>query len=360
MHPALHLGRVFFRMFRRDRQALIFSATFPLIFMVVLGFLRDRGPQPIEFSVTDHAANPASARLLKRLGANPLFAVTTGEEATLRERLVAGEETMVLIIPADFSGSASTELVVLVDAAQVRLADLILPALENALLEVERTVRGIEPLFVLRVEDVQARSQRYIDFLLPGILAFSLMQISIAGSGFNIVEYRRKGILKRLFVTPIGASDFIAALCLARLAWCLLQLTLLLVVAVFFLDVNVLGSYVSLYFVIILGTVIFLCLGFCVGSIAKTQQAVGAAGSLVIFPQLLLSGVFFPIVAMPEVVQSVARALPLSFVVDALRGISNDGLGLTEIAPALLGILVWIVVSFLLATRLFNWKAVVG
>ena len=86
--------------------------------------------------------------------------------------------------------------------------------MEQALLEVERELRNNETLFPLSVVDVQARSQRYIDFLVPGLLALTIMQISVAGSGYNIVEFRRKGILKRLFVTPLKPSSFIGGIVL--------------------------------------------------------------------------------------------------------------------------------------------------
>lgn len=360
MRPTLHLTRTLLKIFMRDRQALFIGLFFPLVFLFILGGIRDQAPEAIPISIADHASNPVSSGFIAALGENPMFEVTTGDENALKEKLLAGDETLVLVIPETFSETASpTELVIYVDAAQVRLLNLILPTLKEALLGVERKLRGSEALFSLRVEDVKARSQRYIDFLLPGLLAFTLMQVSIAGSGFNIVEYRRKGILKRLFVTPIRPAEFIAAICSARLVWCLLQITILLCIAVFGLDVEIVGSLPQLYLLMILGAIIFLCMGFCVGSIAKTQQAVGAIGNLVIFPQLFLSGVFFPIEAMPGAIQPLANLLPLTYVVDSMRLVANDGLALTEILPSLAGVGIWLVICFLLATRLFVWKEVV-
>ena len=356
----LHLAVALLRMFIKDRQAIFIGLLFPIIFLSALGFLRDRPPEGVEIGIVNHANSEAAASLQKILEDNALFEVSVDSEQVLRSRLEEGEATLVLIIPESFDDVASaTELRVLVDAAQARLLDLILPTLRQALLEVEHTLRGSEPLFSLHIEDVQARTQRYLDFLLPGILAFTLMQISIAGSGFNLVEYRRKGVLKRLFVTPIRPAEFIASLCIARLVWCLLQLTMLLLFATWALDVQILGSYAALYLVIVLGTVLFLCLGFCVGSVAKTEAAVGAVGNLVIFPQMFLSGVFYPIEAMPDAIQPFANLLPLSYVSTSLREIASNGLALTDILPSLLGVLVWIAVSFGLATWLFDWKKVV-
>ena len=173
-----------------------------------------------------------------------------------------------------------------------------------------------------------------------------------------MVEYRRKGILKRLFVTPVTPRDFILGLVLARLVLCLVQLSVLLAVAVFGLGANVAGDFVSLYSVIVLGTIIFLSLGFCLGSIAKTQQAILAIGNLFIFPQMFLSGIFIPIDSLPSFVQPLSKVLPLTFVANSLREISNNGLSLLEILPQFTGILIWLAISFFLATRLFVWKEV--
>lgn len=355
----LHLSKVFLKIFLRDRQSIFFSLFFPIIFMTVFAFANSGEVDPIELGIVNNSSSEVASDFSRMLIDNPLFTVTLGEEARLREELVQGDKTMVLILPESFDAqSDGAELQLLVDAAQVQQLGLIMPLLEQTLISIEREFRSIEPMFTLTVEDVQARSQRYLDFLLPGLLAFTLMQLSIAGSGFNIVEYRRKGILKRLFVTPIRPRDFIASIVMARMAIVLIQLTVLILVAVLALDVNIVGDFVSFYFIVMLGTFIFLCLGFCLGSIAKTQQAVMAVGNIVIFPQIFLSGVFYPIESMPELIQPIARLLPLSFVATAMREVANNGASLLAIMPSIIGIAVWLVIAFVLATRLFVWKEV--
>ena len=355
----LHLAKVFLKIFLRDRQSIFFSLFFPIIFMTVFAFANNGKVDPIELGIVNNSPSAVANDFSQMLMDNPLFEVTLGEGEQLRTELVEGNQTMVLILPEGFDAlSDGAELQLLVDAAQVQQLSLIMPLLEQTLISIEREFRNIEPMFTLTVEDVQARSQRYLDFLLPGLLAFTLMQLSIAGSGFNIVEYRRKGILKRLFVTPIRPRDFIASIVMARMAIVLIQLTVLILVAVLALDVTIVGNFVSFYFIVMLGTFIFLCLGFCLGSVAKTQQAVMAVGNIVIFPQIFLSGVFYPIESMPELIQPIAKILPLSFVSTAMREIANNGASLLSIAPSLLGIALWFVIAFVLATRLFVWKEV--
>lgn len=359
MKLPLQLARVFLTMHLRDRQAIVFSMFFPIAFMLALGLTGRGGGDPIEIGIAHGADSELATRFTELLDEDPIFQVTQGDEEQLKTSLVEGETRMVLILPARLEDSGTeNEIRVLVDMGQTSQLGLLLPTIERALVRVERELRDTPPLFSMSVEDVKARSQGYLDFLVPGLLAFTLMQISVAGSGFNLVEYRRKGILKRLFVTPIRPRDFIGGLVLARLLLCVLQLSVLLGVAVFFLGVTVAGDFVSLYSVIVLGTVIFLSLGFCLGSLAKTQQAILAIGNLFIFPQMFLSGIFYPVDSLPGFIQPLSKILPLTFIADALRQISNDGLSLLEIAPQLAGIGVWLTIGFFLATRLFVWKEV--
>lgn len=355
----LHLTRVFVLIFLRDRQSIFFSLFFPIIFMTVFGFINSGRQDPINLGIVNESNSAAAGEFIEQLVDNPLFAVTIGEAEQLRNELIEGDQTLVLVLPTAFDArSEGMSLPLLVDAAQVQQLGLIMPMLQQTLISIEREFRNIEPMFTLSVEDVQARSQRYIDFLLPGLMALTLMQLSIAGSGFNIVEYRRKGILKRLFVTPIQPRDFITAIVLARMSIVLVQLSVLIAFAVYLLDVRILGNFLSFFLIVLLGTFIFLCLGFCLGSIAKTQQSIMAVGNLVIFPQIFLSGIFYPIEAMPALLQPIAHVLPLSSISTGMREIANNGASLLEITPSLIGIALWFVVAFVLATRLFVWKEV--
>lgn len=354
----LTLALTLLKLFLRDRQAIFFTLFFPVIFMLVFGFINNREPDPISIGLVDGAGNGLSRDFINLLQDHPLFLVDQGDEASQRQSLLAGENDLVILVPADFREANRSKLTVLVDAAQSQQLALVMPTLEQALVTIERQLQNSEPLFQLEIEDVHARSQRYIDFLVPGLLAFTLMQIAIAGSGFNIVEYRRKGILKRLFVTPLKPRDFILALVQARLVLCLVQLSILLVIAVLALKVTVMGDFFSLYAVIILGTGIFLCIGFCLGSVAKTQQSIMAIGNLIIFPQIFLSGIFYPTDILPGLIQPLANVLPLTFVANALREVAIDGASLLSLGADLVGMLLWLILAFVLAVKSFVWKEV--
>ena len=354
----LHLSKIFLKIFLRNRQAILFSLFFPLIFIGAFSFSGSE-PQPFLIGVEDKSNSPFSSEFIENLENEDLFTLINGDFENLKLSLEEGEIGGLIVIPENFEEIANLDaLKFYVDASQARQASIIKQAIDRSLVSIERNIRNMSPLFSVELEDVKSRNQRYIDFLLPGLLAFMIMNLSIAGSGFNIVEYRRRGILKRLFVTPIKPRDFMIGIVLARMAIVLVQLSVVLSIALLLLDINIIGSYISFYSAVILGTLIFLCIGFALGSLAKTQEGIRPVVGLVTFPQVILSGVFFPISSMPELVQPIVYSLPLSSVVSSLREIANDGASLFSFSTSTIGLVIWVMIAFFISIRFFVWKEV--
>ena len=107
-----------------------------------------------------------------------------------------------------------------------------------------------------------------------------------------------------------------------------------------------------------LGACTFLCLGFTLGSLASSQQAIQALGNVFIFPQMFLSGIFYPLESLPQFLHPIASVLPLTFIANAMRDITALGAGFSELDANLVGLCVWSIVSFLLAARFFKWKQI--
>tara|TARA_R110000824_G_scaffold7892_7_gene35996 strand:- start:17734 stop:18819 length:1086 start_codon:yes stop_codon:yes gene_type:complete len=359
MSLTLVMTKVFLKIFSRDRQAIVFSLIFPLLLMLAFGFFNSGEVDPIAIGIADEANSTLSREFIANIDANPLFDITQGTEQSLSVQVINGNIGLAILIPEEFRGNpANVALQVIIDTSQTAQMNTVIPLLQQTLVDIERDLRGLEPLFDLSIVDVEARTQTYLDFLVPGLLALMLMQIAMGGSGFNLVEFRRKGILKRLFVTPIQPNNFISGLVLSRLLIVMVQISVLLGIAIFLLDITFIGNLLNLYIFIILGTTIFLSLGFCLGSLAKSQQAIMAMNMLLTWPQMLLTGIFYPIDAMPAIVQPLANVLPLSFVVNGLRGVAIDGANLVALMPNIIGILIWLAIALGFAIKLFNWKEV--
>ena len=358
--PRAYLTKVFIQIFLRNKQYILFSLILPVVILGIVS-LNEGERDPIDLGLVDNAKSELSNQFITSLTSNNLFNVIQDSEEALRDDLINGDLMIALIIPAEMGDQADiSKINLLVDKSQVQFIQTIKPILDQSLLTIERDITGSSPMFTLFVEDVESRSQGYLDFLLPGIMAFMLMNLSIAGSGFNVVEFRRRGILKRLFVTPIKPIDFVIAIVLARMVIVLGQLSIIFSFALFALDANIVGSIINLYLVIMLGVLMFLTLGFSLGSLAKTQESVGVLAAIFIYPQLVLSGVFFPLESLPEYIQPFAEILPLSIVADAMRSIASDGLQLLDIYLNIIGIGIWIGIGTIVSTKLFVWKEVAG
>ena len=354
----LHLASIFVKIFYRDRQAIFFSLLFPLIFTGIFLFA-DSEPDPLKLGLVNKSKDELSIQFTELVKKEKIFTVKEGSENELKAELIAGDQTAIIIIPQSFNNISDPGLLrLLLDASQVRQVDAIKDSLEATLLSIERDLRNTEPMFLLQLEDVKARPQRYIDFLLPGILAYMLMNLCIGGSGFNIVEYRRRGILKRLFVTPIKPKDFIISIVLARMLIIMIQLSVILAMAIGLLKINIIGGLLPLYGAILFGAFIFLCIGFFLGSLAKTQESIRPIVLLFTFPQLILSGIFFPISSLPDMAQPIANILPLTVIASSMRDIANDGASLFAMNLNFLGIILWVVISFFIATKYFVWQKI--
>jgi ABC-2 type transport system permease protein len=192
----LHLTSVFLKIFLRDRQSIFFSLFFPIIFMTVFSFINGGAQDPIKLGLVNNSGSAVATNFVQQLIDDPLFNVSIGLEDRLRNELEAGEQTMLLILPEQFNGQAdSSELRLLVDAAQVQQLGMIVPLLQQKLITIEREFRNLDPMFSLAIEDVQARSQSYLDFLLPGLLVLTLSNID--------AKAYLKGCLSPRFVPPI-------------------------------------------------------------------------------------------------------------------------------------------------------------
>jgi ABC-2 type transport system permease protein len=205
-------------------------------------------------------------------------------------------------------------------------------------------------------EKVSGVSLRYVDFLVPGILGMNVMQLNIFSVAFALVAQRQRGVLRRIFATPLDPRRFLAAHGLMRLGLSIGQVLILLAVAFALFRVRIVGSLADLLVVAILGAVPFLMQGFAIAGWARTENQVPPVANLITLPQFFLSGVFFPKEAAPEVIRPITNYLPLTLLNDALREISAQGASLWDERTQILGLAAWAVVSFVLAVRLLRLR----
>jgi len=220
----------------------------------------------------------------------------------------------------------------------------------------------VEPSDILEMtldsKPVQSRNVTYVDFLVPGMIALSIMQTGLFGVVFTFVQWKQRGILRRLMATPMRVRDFFFSQLMTRLTTVALQIGVLLAVGYFLLHFHFAGNVLYLLIVGIIGGGIFLAMGLAISGASKSEETAAPIANLVSLPLMFLSGIFFSRSNMPEWLQTVTQYSPLTYVSDALRSISVDGASLWAIRGDMLGIFVWLAIAVVLATRLFKWEVV--
>ena len=349
-------------MFVRNRAAVFFSLFLPLIIMLIFGVLNFEGSTTIQLGVVDEAQNEASGRLIVGLGAFDYIEQTSGSRDAQLAQLEDGGLDFVLVIPSGFDPQPgqATVLVAYASTADPQGAQVGQGLLQQAVGTALFAPAGTPPgggfgTPPVSVESVQSRDLGYIDFLVPGIVGMTVMQLGLFGVAFGFVHLKRTGALRRLFATPTSPAYFLGAQVASRLIICVVQVAILLGIGIWF-GLQMFGDYATLAVIVLLAAIIFLAVGFAIAGWAKNEDQAAPVANLISLPMMFLSGVFFPRDAMPDFLASITQYMPLTYVNEALRAVVNDGAGVMSLGPQLLGMGVWAIITFVIAIRLFRWE----
>ncbi len=342
VRPALvELTSARMKEFIRETEALFWVFGFPLILTLLLGFaFREKPPDRIPVGIV---SGPFAEARLKALSASPVLQPKIYSEQQGREELRRGKISLLI------EGGAPP----------VYRFDPTRPDSRTARVEADdalQTAAGRRNSFAARDEIVHEQGARYIDFLVPGLLGMNLMGTGMWGMGFTIVNARMKKLLKRLIATPMRKSDYLIAQFLSRLVFLIFEMIVVVGFAWIVFGVRVHGSLWLFAFLCLLGGLTFASLGLLVASRARTLEAVSGIMNLAMMPMWLCSGVFFSYERFPDAAKPFIRALPLTALNDALRGVMNDAMTLPQIAPQLINLAVWTVVTYFVGLRIFRWQ----
>lgn len=334
----LFMARV--RSFYREPSVVFWAFGFPVLLAVALGIaFRNRPPEPVAIGVSQACGSDVSGPLEADEGVRARILPPDQADRALRTGTVA-----LVIECAPERGYRFDPT-----SPESRFARLVVhDALERGAGRVDRTAPTLHP--------VAEAGARYIDFLIPGLIGSNLMSAGLWGLGFSIVEMRVRKLLKRLAATPMRRSDFLLSFLLVRAVLVAVELPAMLLFARFAFGVRVHGSLVLLGAIAMAGSLAFGCIGVLVASRAQNTQTVSGLINLVSLPMYLCSGVFFSSAQFPAAMQPFIRALPLTALIDALRGVMVEGEGLGAVGPRVLVLLAWGLAAFVGALKAFRWQ----
>lgn len=384
MNAYLHLTRAGLRAFFRDRQGVFWSFFFPLFFIFIFGtiFGHKKDDPGMRFKVgvviQDTSKDAAwvreafqSKELVRLLG--PSFGSLPAEEAALKK----GARDAIVVFPPNLSANLEkqkpSDVRILVDESQPQAAATVSGVLHSVLGQMEigamwKIMTGTDApskdkgLFQVKQESVSASEDRAkeeklsgMDFLLPGILAMTVMQLGLF-TAIPLINLREKGVLKRLRATPVPRSAIIGGQVTQRLIIGMMQTLVLLGVGLAAFHFRMVGSWPLLLALVIFGIFTFIGIGAVLASIAKTQESGVSLVQLVNFPMMFLSGLFIPLQLLPDGLRSAVGILPATHLASIMRHIMVDAPVAYSI-PASLGVMAaWLLGGLVLAARMFRWE----
>lgn len=356
MKAVLSMTRYSFLMFLRDRSALFWGILFPVLLMGLIGLVFGRSDNlSFDVSLVNEARdNPTAAGL--QAGFREVDAFEVREEpreqalAALRE----GKRSLVIVLPAPAGGPEPYRVQVFFDESRPQVSQAAVAMAERVVNEGNQRLSALPPALELAAEGVNTRRLSMFDFLLPGILAMTVMQTGLMGVTWVVTSYREKLVLKRVLTTPVRPSAFFTGLIARFTVINLLQVAIIFAIATLVFGARTGGSVAGLFLLAAVGSVAFLGMGFAISAVSRTAEAASNLGSLFNFPMMFLSGTFWPREMIPDSFQPLISALPLTPLVEAMRGVGARGEPLTDFIPGLLYLLGWGAAGFLVSARSFR------
>ncbi len=346
----------------RNRAALIFTLLIPIFLMVILGNVVGGGSASVNIGVVDHAGSALGKAYVSVLKHDKNLVVDEGSASRETDRLQHDNQVAVVVIGAQFgtpcaAGAECPESGVNLqldsnDPSDSNIAAQVINAITNGYAQAVHL--GGTPGIPVTTTEVGTQNITTIDFYVPSMMAYVAVLAGLTYVSITIVDQRERKVLRRYRATPLRPLQVLGAAMTGGAVTVALEVAVLALVGVFVFGARGHGSWLLVAVALVPGIASFVSIGFLLTSFVKTSDAARGISSLIGFPMLFLSGIFFPVDALPQWIQSIVHVLPVFYVSDALHQILNSGTGLPLIDVAVP--LAWAVGCFALAAWRFRWE----
>jgi ABC-2 type transport system permease protein len=365
MRALLALTSANLRSFLRDRAALFWTLAFPVVFVILFGTIFAGGSSDYQLGWVDQDGTPPAGALRTAFVENAPVELIDGTLEESRERMLAGDLDGILVVPQGLATSieaaqgggatAPVAVTVITDPSRSTTSQAVVQIATGLVMTANLQLSQATPILTVDPQSLQTGRLNAVSFFVPSILAMALMQLGIFAA-IPLVQQREKLILKRLNATPLPRWTLVGSNVLVRLLIAAAQTVIIIGIGIAVLGVEVTGNWALIAGFVLLGAVTFTSIGYVIASFARTEEAANGMTSIVQFPLMFLSGIFFPLEVMPEWLRGVATFLPLTYLGDALRQTMVGG---TPFAPLGLDALIlggWLVATLLISARFFRWQ----
>jgi ABC-2 type transport system permease protein len=349
----------------RDKVVLFFTFIFPLLFLAIFGSIFS-GNDSVSFRVAllNQSESETATLLADEIAKNDLFQVD--EEATQKElaqeKMSRGQLDAMIILPDNFGAVGedlaypSGDIQVLYNQSNETAGQTLGSVLNSILNDINSQFVDTSVPFTATTESTAIAGSTRFDYTFSGILGFTMLTLGIFGPTAVFPRLKQAGVLRRYKVTSLKVWQYFTANVISNAIIGLLSLIVMFVVSVLLFNLNMRGSYVTLGIVVLLGTVLMYGIGLAIGGWAKNEHQAAPVTQMVSIPMMFLSGVFFPVFLMPELLQAVTRFIPLTPIINSVRLVVTENASLFDLGSELSIILVWTVVIYVIAFKVYRWE----
>ena len=353
------------RSWARSRGTVFWSLLFPVMLILLFGAIfSGMGDGKYTLYVQDLDDTDMShgfVDVLNKTGILNIKNVTTDEEITdyIKENNVKN----LIVIPQTYKNtimssyadpSITVNLTYYFDPTEQQTNQVLRSVISSVLQGLNMQISQGRTIVGLREESTVTEDFGFIDFFIPGMIGFTIMQQSIYGSIERNTKFRKDGILRKLLTTPITRSEWILAKMLFMLFLAFISTSVAIGVGVLAFGIKVNINLLTIV-IIIATSFLFSGIGMIIGRFVKEEETADMAAGAISFPMMFLAGTFFAVDAMPSIIQVIAHALPLFYVNEGLRN-AMIYMNQTEALINAGIVLIFATIFFIAGVLLTKWK----
>lgn len=331
----------------RDPRTLGMALIMPVVMLLLFGYAITTDVQNLPTVVWDQSQSQESRALIQRFANSGYFAFIGPVDGLdeIEHEIDYARARVGIVIPPNYadalqSGRTATVQVIvdasdpLVARSALATADAIgqVTSLQIVTRRLQRSGMTTVTLpLEMRVRAWYNPDLRNVNFMVPGLLAVVLSLLTLMLTAIAIVRERELGTLEQLVATPIRKGELMLGKILPYVLLGYVDITLALLIAVYWFQVPVKGSLLLLYGLTLIFYLAALGQGILISTVSRTQRQAMQGAFFIFLPTILLSGFMFPREGMPVVIQWIGYGIPLTYFLIIVRGIILKGVGLLEL-----------------------------
>jgi ABC-2 type transport system permease protein len=356
------MSKAFTLRYVRDKIALFFTFVFPVVFLVIFGFMFRNTGATFKLALINDSSTPFAAQFESQLRQSDSFKFTDVETiGEAKTELQRQEIDLIVIMPENFGaidarGLPSGELQIQYATSDEQTIQTYQSVFNGVIAQINESLVPSSPPITLKTENLSINVVSRFDYLFAGVLGFALLSLGVYSMANGFPSDKQTGALRRLRIAPLRVWQLIVSIGFSRIVVGVIIAVVMYILAAVLFGFRIQGSIPLALAFTVISTICMFGFGMAIGGWAKNENQAAPVAQLVTLPMMFLSGTFFPRFIMPEAIQTISTYLPLTPVIDGLRMIVTEGAGVADILPELGIIFAWTVIIYSIAIRVFRWE----